>query len=640
MRKIYIFALAAALLALAGCERGMAPEGAGGITVQASIGTMTKVSYDGASTSFTAGDRIAVYAWTGSAAQVPTKRVVNGEVNTFDGTAWTPAKPMEWDGLKAAHYFLGISPVAAVTDFTADPYTLDPSKYTDSDLLIATSLDGITPSAAPVDLTFTHAMAKLNVNLKFRSEFGGTPTVTGVTVKAKKTATVNYLTKAVTATGDASEVDIPATATAATGYALGFSGLQVPQSGVTTVTVTIAGKTYVYESATDIPLESGKYTTMGLVVGKDKVELGSVEVADWTAGTDLLGGEAVKVDMLHTPLTIEALEAGAVVNFDINTDAAVNAVQYRTFNGTAWTAWANYADDDPVTLTNIGDKVQFRGNNARYATDAIVNDHGSRFRFTADCLAYGNVMSLVDSEHFSILTTLTSDYAFTFLFSSNSHLKLDDSKPLRLPATQLSKCCYEFMFTLCTGLNTLPQLPATQLAGSCYSNMFWKCSGLTTIPEDYLPATTLADYCYSGMFDGCSSLTAAPILPATTLTQYCYQLMFKNCPKLSSVTCLATDISASFCLGQWLYNSGTADGCERKVYVDPSMLAVGTGNSDGEWNLANSGTDGKRWTLENVDYANLTSADIGKVLAADGNIYADATQAIAAGTEVRPVFAY
>ena len=294
MKKYNIYlAAAAALLSLAGCGKEMVPEDAGGITVQASIGTMTKVSYDGASTSFTAGDRIAVYAWTGSAASVPASRVVNGEVNTFDGTAWTPANPMEWNGLTKAHYFLGITPVAAVTDFTADPYTLDSSKYTDSDLLIATSLGGITPSATPVDLTFTHAMAKLNVNLRFRSEFGATPVVTCVTVKAKKTATVNYLTKAVTATGDASEVDVPAAAAAANGYALSFSGLQVPQTGVREVTVTIAGKTYVYESATVIPLESGKYTTLGLVVGKDKVELASVEVADWTTEMDLPGGEAV-----------------------------------------------------------------------------------------------------------------------------------------------------------------------------------------------------------------------------------------------------------------------------------------------------------------------------------------------------------
>lgn len=345
-------------------------------------------------------------------------------------------------------------------------------------------------------------------------------------------------------------------------------------------------------------------------------------------------------DFLATPLTIEAMVAGAQVNFDIYTTAAANPVQYRTFDGTAWTAWANYTDNDPVTLTNIGDKVQFRGSNARYATDTSINTHGSQFSFTADCLAYGNVMSLVDSEHFSTLTTLTSDYAFAFLFQGNSHLKLDDSKPLRLPATQLSKYCYKYMFTSCTGLNTLPQLPATQLAERCYEVMFWKCSGLTAIPEDYLPATQLSIGCYAGMFSYCSNLTTAPTLPAATLAERCYKSMFEKCPKLNSVTCLATDISASECLAYWLTDAGTTDGCERKVYVNPSMLTVGTDNSDGQWFLATSGTDGKRWTVATNDYTHLTSTNIGHVLAADGNIYANATAATTAGTTAEAVIAY
>ena len=305
MKKILIFALAAALLALAGCGKEMAPEGAIGITVQASIGTMTKVSYDGASTSFTAGDQIAVYAWTGSAASVPAKRVVNGVVNTFDGTVWTPANQMEWDGLTEAHYFLGITPVAAVTDFTADPYTLNPADYTASDLLIATSLEGITPSATPVDLAFTHAMARLNVNLKFRSEFEGTPAVTSVTVKAKKTATVNYLTKSVTATGDASEVDIPESASAATGYAFSFIGLQVPQESVRRVAVIIGGKEYVYESASDIPLVGGQYTTLNLEVGQDFIRLGSMEVAKW---------DDLAVDVAHADPAVSLQELVYVGN--------------------------------------------------------------------------------------------------------------------------------------------------------------------------------------------------------------------------------------------------------------------------------------------------------------------------------------
>ena len=300
MNNIYL--AAAALLTLVACTKEIASTGSCEIAIDASIGAMTKVSYNGASTSFTAGDQIAVYAWTGSAASVPATRVVDGVVNSFDGSAWTPATQMLWKTGEDAHYFLGVFPVpgAPITDFAAVPYTLDPADYEASDLLIATNFGtgnaGLKSTGGAVPLNFDHAMAKLNVNLKFRSEFGAAaPAVSGVTVTARKTAEVNYLTKTVTATASEvpSPVAIPQASTAAAGYALSFSGLQVPQDGVTAVTISIGTNEYVYTSATDIPLQSGKYTTLGLMVGKDKVELASVSVSDWAAGQDLPGGEAV-----------------------------------------------------------------------------------------------------------------------------------------------------------------------------------------------------------------------------------------------------------------------------------------------------------------------------------------------------------
>ena len=93
-------------------------------------------------------------------------------------------------------------------------------------------------------------------------------------------------------------------------------------------------------------------------------------------------------------------------------------------------------------------------------------------------------------------------------------------------------------------------LPATTLADDCYSNMFEACSSLTQAPE--LPATTLAQSCYNSMFYGCNSLTAAPELPATTLANYCYENMFSSCVNLNYIKCLATDISATECLNNWV----------------------------------------------------------------------------------------
>ena len=297
MNKLFTKSLTvlAGIAALAGCNKDIDPATSGMITIEASVGPMTKVSYDGNNTTFTAGDQLSVYAWMGSADEVPATRVINGVVNTFDGSTWTPASMMRWRTTTDAHYFLGVSPVRTITDFKADSYTLDPADYTASDLLIAKNLAGLKSSDGAVLLQFDHAMAKLNVNLRFRNQWTTTPTVSSVTIKAKTNATIDYLAaNAATATGAASEVVIPALASAVSGFAYSYSGLQVPQSGVKTVTVTIDGKAYVYESTDDIPLEAGKYTTLDLVVGRDKIELGSISVNPWVSGTPLAGGEATK----------------------------------------------------------------------------------------------------------------------------------------------------------------------------------------------------------------------------------------------------------------------------------------------------------------------------------------------------------
>jgi hypothetical protein len=88
------------------------------------------------------------------------------------------------------------------------------------------------------------------------------------------------------------------------------------------------------------------------------------------------------------------------------------------------------------------------------------------------------------------------------------------------------------------------------MANTCYDHMFRNCTSLTTAPE--LPATTLANKCYENMFEGCTSLTKAPDLSATTLVENCYDQMFYNCTNINYIKCLATDISATGCLTNWV----------------------------------------------------------------------------------------
>ena len=156
----------------------------------------------------------------------------------------------------------------------------------------------------------------------------------------------------------------------------------------------------------------------------------------------------------------------------------------------------------------------------------------------------GNVMSLLYGDEFSDKTDLTgNDYVFYRLFEYNT--KLVDSLNLILPATTLTKYCYQGMFRDCTSLVSAPELPATTLVNTCYEYMFGNCASLASAPE--LPATTLATNCYSYMFHGCTSLASAPELPATTLASNCYDNMFYRCTSLVSAPELPATTLANNC---------------------------------------------------------------------------------------------
>ena len=89
---------------------------------------MTRVAHSGNSTTFVTGDRISVYAWTGSADAVPSAFVVDNSINTLggDGT-WTAEPQMLWADNTSDHHFLGIYPERdVITDYNADPYTSTP----------------------------------------------------------------------------------------------------------------------------------------------------------------------------------------------------------------------------------------------------------------------------------------------------------------------------------------------------------------------------------------------------------------------------------------------------------------------------------------------------------------------------------
>lgn len=185
-------------------------------------------------------------------------------------------------------------------------------------------------------------------------------------------------------------------------------------------------------------------------------------------------------------------------------------------------------------------------------------------------------------------TQLTKD-CYCGMFSSCTSL----TKAPRLPATTLAENCYNSMFSSCEKITEAPALPATKMEPRCYYYMFNE-TGLTTAPD--LPATTLAEACYEGMFSYCGNLTKAPALPATQLTKRCYANMFSRCKnltgtielpagqlpekcyysmfykclKLNSIKCLATEMTGTFALMEWLRNAGTDESVSTRTLTHAS----------------------------------------------------------------------
>lgn len=297
--KTYLFVLMTMALALGSCsdnENGIGGETSKYITVSTSIGNMARVATDAnGDQTFEEGDEISVYAWTGDATTVSaaTGRVVDNAKNKLTKGSWISTPQMLWKNNRDKHYFIGVYPTKAISDLAAGEYVFDATKQVESDLLVAVNTDGITAEGKQaVPLTFTHVMAKLVVNLTYKNQWGTEgPTVDKIVVgDAVKKATVNYLTKVVTPSAvaeDKANFDMPAL-TANKQYA----SIIIPQDGVQKITVVIGGKNFIYDNGTPFKFESGKVTTVNLVVGRDTITLNEVKITDWETSTPITG-EAV-----------------------------------------------------------------------------------------------------------------------------------------------------------------------------------------------------------------------------------------------------------------------------------------------------------------------------------------------------------
>lgn len=281
-------------------------------------------------------------------------------------------------------------------------------------------------------------------------------------------------------------------------------------------------------------LKAGKSYTYNLIVGKNKVTVGGVTVAEWKTGTPLPGGVAEEEDF--TPYVTMTANSKQTFKMTCAGTYTLPNLEYSVNNGT----WQKVVADQGVEFGGTLGSLLLRGK----CPNGTATDYQNYARITfgdesvkVDCS--GDIRTLIDYTAYDAVAT--GNCSFISLFKGCSVLT---SAP-KLPATALKNSCYRQMFEGCTALTQAPVLPATELQDLCYYSMFKGCTALTQAPN--LPATELKDNCYSWMFSGCTELTQAPTLSAKVLEWYCYRNMFESCKSLVKAPALPATTLQPYC---------------------------------------------------------------------------------------------
>ena len=323
------------------------------------------------------------------------------------------------------------------------------------------------------------------------------------------------------------------------------------QNSETFISLDVAeGESKTTEKLTGIPaLTAGNSYTYKLTVGKNKVSVTGIYVADWTGGT-ITGGKA---EYKAPPYVTFTADEEQTFIMSAKNRYEISGLEYSVNNGT----WKKVVTGEAVTFGGSKGTLSLRGKNNLGGTSKQYGGY-SQISFgntDVNVACTGDIRTLLDytnykdvatgsarfSKLFENCTQLTSAPdlpaktlaidCYSYMFNGCSKL---ETGPKELPATTLADDCYSHMFFGCKNLKTGPkELPATTLAESCYMGMFRNCTNLKNVPDE-LPAKTMSKNCYLNMFMGCTSLEGGPKLPATTLAEKCYKSMFEDCTKLKT----------------------------------------------------------------------------------------------------------
>lgn len=391
---------------------------------------------------------------------------------TFNGTDWQPGNGsyLVWDASNLN--FQCWYPADGKNTFNKGYIQEDQSNATaiaKSDYMTAavTNLKEI-PGNRQLNVALERKTARLILNIKsFNDQFTDDTKVNHIRIASK----------ASTDDGETSTIDIKPLQNGEGGKGTTYTALVAPGS--------VEGKLYfTTDETTETPLvvktgalEAGKSYTYNLIVGKNKVTIGNVTVAEW--GTDKIDGGKAEC---YPYVTFTAKDPQTFKMTTYN-DYIISELDYSVGGN----EWAAVKKDTEISFGGANGDLRLRGKNtAGTATGTVQYATYATITFTKSNVPVactGDIRTLLDWNNYA--TVNTENARFIKLFENCSVLT---SAP-ELPATTLARNCYACMFSGCTNLKTAPELKATALADCCYASMFSECTNLKTaskLPQNCL----------------------------------------------------------------------------------------------------------------------------------------------------------
>lgn len=335
------------------------------------------------------------------------------------------------------------------------------------------------PSDRKLKVSMFRKTARLILNIQsFNDQFDASTT---------KVNHIRIASKASTDAGESSTINIKPLQNGEGGINTTYTALVAPGK--------VEGHLYFStDESTETPLvvktgdlKAGKSYTYNLIVGKNKVTIGNVTVAEWTPG-EITGGKAE----YNPDFTFKA-DAEQKFKMITKGNYTISELQYSVNNG----EWNDVVANEEVTFGGTNGDLRLRGTNTNGTASRW--DAYSTIIFTNDVkvACTGDIRTLLDWRNYS--TVNTQNARFCHLFQDCTVLT---SAP-ELPAKELADNCYSDMFYGCTSLTSTPELKATKLAENCYFHMFYKCTKLSTVtmlaPSDQISKTTIC--CFDWLYN-------------------------------------------------------------------------------------------------------------------------------------------